>query len=97
MDKIFKDAGKDIMILAKVCACINSIFTLIMFLVYISDGRVEIALFILFVGIFFVISAWPLYGFGQMVQEVHEIKLGLTSQVNTSGSGFTADDELPEL
>lgn len=86
---MFSYIGKKIMRLAKLCVFAMPAVTLLVFFVMLSTGSRYIWL-CLFVGVLLSILAWPLYGFGQLVQDVHDLHLSL-------GHSNLREDDLPHL
>lgn len=72
---MFNDVGKKIMVWAKVLCWIYIIAGIISFLLFgIQEEEWGIAFGCLLGGFAFVVSAWFLYGFGQMVDDIHSIR-----------------------
>ena len=91
---MYSDVGKKIMGLAKVCSWIIFISSIIICLCYIIDGWGwyidPLAWIWLGIGVLSFIASWPLYGFGQLVDDVHAMR-------NQTTAPATQNDELPEL
>lgn len=80
----FGDIGKKIKLLAKFLFVAAPVITL---LVIISGGSVWPCVI---AGVSVFLSSWLIYGFGQLVQDIHDIRLG-DKRLNNH------DDELPRL
>lgn len=90
---MFNNVGKKIMTLANVLAVLDIIGAII-----IAIAGASSAGFIGFVvgavaGVFSVIMCWPLYAFGQLVDDVHAMKTNNPDKTNVPV--FT--DDIPEL
>ncbi len=88
---MFRGIGKKIMLLAKMYALVVLAVTLIAALVLIGSGSRFVWLCLL-AGAFLFILAWPMYGFGQLVQDVHDMRL----ERGDAAAVIPADD-LPHL
>lgn len=101
---MYSNVGKKIMGLAKVCAWICLIACVITWIILICNGyenRYGDYIYIteddvygwaaLIFGVLYFVSSWPLYGFGQLIDDVH------TMREKTSEPVATLSDELPEL
>ena len=95
---MFKDVGKNIMTWAKVLWWIYLIAGIILFLVY---GPIEeewgIAFACLAGGFGFIVSAWFLYGFGQLVDDIHSIERSTRQTAVSDNVEGSAYEDLPEL
>ncbi len=88
---MFRGIGKKIMLLARVYALAVLAVTLIVALVLIGSGSKLVWLCLLAGALLFVL-AWPMYGFGQLVQDVHDMRLALGET-----SAVIPADDLPHL
>lgn len=86
---MFRDIGKKIMLLAEIYALAVLGVTAVVLLVMLSSGS-RYAWLCLLAGVLLFILAWPLYGFGQLVQDVHDMHLSL-------GHANIQEDDLPHL
>lgn len=73
---MYKNVGKKIMVLAKIQGWLGLIAGIIVFIVIVvnDSDSLPLGLIFLIAGILLYISTWALYGFGQLVEDVHEIK-----------------------
>ncbi len=101
---MFNDVGRKIMIWAKVLCWIYIIAGIIAFLLYgFQEDEWGIAFACLGGGFTFVVSAWFLYGFGQMVDDIHSLKQrevwkAYSVNADASSDASRSDyDDLPEL
>ena len=81
MEKLYTNIGGKLRTLAKICGAIG--------IVCFCIGVLILTLGIL--GLLCLISSWPLYAFGQLVDDVHKMSGGSVI------SGGSASDDLPEL
>ena len=93
MKKLFSNVGRKLQKLAGLCA-ICGIIALVVGVICMLTGwsdMVALGIALLIIGISSIIGALPLYAFGQITDDVHEIrnsfKANLTSSIN----------DLPEL
>lgn len=84
---MFNEIGKKIKLIAEIIAVLMPCITIAAVGSAIAGGSSPWAF--IFAGVFCTLMAWPLYGFGQLVQDVHNISLG-SMQINS-------DEELPNL
>ena len=90
---MYSDVGKKIMGLAIICGWICLICGALIWIIYLTDyssynntvGWIWLA-----VGVLTYISSWTVYGFGQLVDDVHAMR-------NQTTAPDTLNDELPEL
>ncbi len=88
---MFRGIGKKIMQLAQIYALVVPAVTVIAALVLIGSGSRFVWLCVL-AGAFLSLFAWPMYGFGQLVQDVHDMRL----ERGDAAAVIPADD-LPHL
>lgn len=91
---MYSEVGKKIMALAKVCGWIVLISCALIWLVILGNGDPydnTLAWVALGVGVIYFISSWPLYGFGQLIDDVHAMRERSSEPV------ATPNDELPDL
>ena len=90
---MYSEVGKKIMGLAKICGWICLICGALIWIIYLTDGNSynnTVGWIWFAVGVFHFISSWPLYGFGQLIDDVHIMR-------NQTTAPATQNDELPEL
>ena len=90
---MYSNVGKKIMDLATICGWITFVCGVLIWLGYIADGSSynnSVGWIWLGVGVAGFISSWPLYGFGQIVDDIHAMR-------NQAPASATQNDELPEL
>lgn len=94
---MYTKIGKKIQKLAEVCGIlclIVSAFALLFALAFVSNDEAEIAISafsVVISGVVGFIGSWPLYGFGQLVEDVSALRKRSESPAEI------ASDELPEL
>lgn len=84
---MFKDIGNKLCAVAKFCAVIGTIISLIgAFCVFwsIIDDFILAGIPLLVIGIVTIISAWALYAFGQVTNDIHAIKEAVCNKNNIS-------------
>lgn len=86
---MFRNIGDKIKLLAKIYACVSPVVVVVAALSLISTGS-AIALAFLVGGVLLFSLAWPLYGFGQLVQDVHGSR-------DEGGRMNLQEDDLPNL
>ena len=86
---MFDDIGKKIMHIARLSLVAFPVISLILFFVLLALA-VPGSWLCLPVGLLLTLSCFPLYGFGQLVQDVHEIRTG-------SSTISVQTDDLPSL
>ena len=95
---MFNDVGKKIMVWAKVLCWIYIIAGIIAFFVYgIQEEEWGIAFACLLGGFAFVVSAWFLYGFGQLIDDVHEMRYSEKKTEESPIADNSAYNDLPEI
>lgn len=88
---MYKNVGKKIMVLAQACGWICLIGGGIAAISFFGEDEPVAGWISLAVAAIGFISSWPLYGFGQMVDDVNAIR------GQASGASAQPADELPEL
>ncbi len=88
---MFRGIGKKIMLLAQIYALVVLAVTFIVALVLIGSGS-RLVWLCLLAGVFLFMLSWPLYGFGQLVQDVHDMRLE-----RGDASAVIPADDLPHL
>lgn len=83
--------GKKIEMVAKVCAAIGVIEMIASLIYWMSDGYYLYEALLWVPGVIVIISSWPLQGFGQMIDDIHEIKKNVTKDA------YKVENDLPEL
>lgn len=96
MNKLYKNIGNKVCKVAKLCGLIGVIGIIvgvILILVEIIDGGnyALIGTLVGASGFALIISSWPLYAFGQITNDIREIKN------NTAAGNSTVSNDLPEL
>ena len=86
---MFEDIGKKLMRTAKLCLLIFPVVMLILFIVLLALS-VPGSWLCIPIGLLLTLSCYALCGFGQLVQDVHEIRTG-------SSTIFMQEDDLPRL
>lgn len=78
MDKLYTDIGDKLKMLAKICGTVGIacgvIGILVMVVTGFDDESVILGLVSIVSGIITLVSSWPLYAFGQLVNDVSIIK-----------------------
>lgn len=92
MKKMYQNVGKKIMTLAKVCGWICLIAGILSWFILLCIGYGYMSWIGLLSGILSFVSSWPLYGFGQMVDDVNAMRKGAENTAEAAPS-----EELPEL
>ena len=86
---MYENIGNKLMLMAKLCLVAFPVVTLVLFFVLLAYS-VPGSWVCLPVGLLLTLSCFPLYGFGQLVQDVHEIR-------TTSSTIPASEDDLPSL
>ena len=80
LDKLYENVGGKVRVVAKVIGVVGCL-AMVVGLVWAigamvtgEDWAVPIALGILGGGFVFLVSSWPIYGFGQMIDDVNNIR-----------------------
>ena len=89
---MFKDVGKGIMRIAKFEGWCFFIFFAIAAIVSLFKGEGQLFFPMIFIGLFGFISAWPLYGVGQVVDDIHAIRNEVAPEKE-----IKKEEALPEL
>ena len=74
---MYKDVGKKLMSLSKVIGWIFFIICLLLWLIYLTNGESSdnwMAWSFFVGGLIGLASTWPMYAFGQLVDDIHEMK-----------------------
>lgn len=87
-----RNIGKNIKALAKVIGWIYLIASVIIFFVLLADENSLMGFIVLTSGVSLYFASWPLYGIGQIVDDVRVIR-----DANLEDKNEIASDELPEL
>ena len=90
MNRFFKDVGKSVQILGIACWIIGLIGTVVGSIL-ICDSDDILGIVTLIAGIALMLSALPIYAFGQITRDVREIKEKM------NGNLAVTFDDLPEL
>ena len=93
---MFDNIGKKIMSLAKILVVLDIIGTVILAIILVDAFYEEFlgVLVALVSGTFSVITCWPLYAFGQLVDDVHAIRYNNTA---AAAEPVVKEYEVPEL
>lgn len=93
-DKMYSNVGGKLRTLARICGIVGIVCAAICVLAEVVtmfdtfNGIVAVSGLVL--GLLCLVSSWPLYAFGQLVDDVHAIREGSTGKAPVS-------DELPDL
>ena len=87
---MYSNIGKKIMMLVKVCNLVIGVCAFIGCCVFLVNENFAGITALAIITLLCPIAFWPLYGFGQLVDDVHAIR-------NQSTEPTTQNDELPEL
>lgn len=87
---MFKNVGKKIMSFAKVYMVLGIIAAVLWSLISLFDEEIILAVIWIAAGFGFILSAWMIYAFGQIVDDVHRMTKG--DEVET-----VKTEEIPEL
>ena len=91
---MYANIGKKIMALTKICSWVTIVCSVIIWLIILADGNADnntVAWIWLGVGILYFISSWTVYGFGQLIDDVHAMR------IKSDIAAVVSNDELPEL
>ena len=95
MKEFYTNIGDKLQMLAKVCGVIGlvgaAIGVLLMLLSGFDDEAIAAGLVCIVSGIASLVSSWPLYAFGQLVNDVHSMRAGANAENRYD------DYELPEI
>lgn len=70
---MYNNIGKKIKVLAKVCGWITLIGGFLIFFILLGDYWIDEIWYIPFLALLGFISSWPLYGFGDLIENVQKI------------------------
>lgn len=87
---MYKNVGKKIMKIAQWSSLIMNGICLIAAIAWLSEEIYAGVLIAVAVGALATVASWPLYGFGQLVDDVHTMR-------NQSAEPAAQNEELPEL
>jgi hypothetical protein len=87
---MYKDIGKKIMKIAQWGSLVINGIALLASIGWCAEGLVEGALLCCGISVFCTLASWPLYGFGQLVDDIHAMR-------GQSAEPTAQNDELPEL
>lgn len=80
-DRVYSDIGNKICALAKICGVLGlivgvlgAVVLVLLTLILGDEEAIFLAPVVAVSGIAAVIASWPLYAFGQMVQDIHMIR-----------------------
>ena len=96
---MFENVGGKIKGFAQVWGWIVLIGSIIAWIAMLADEWGWISWIVLLSGLALVPSAWVIYGFGQMVEDAHDLADDVRALRNQSNApaAVVEDDELPEL
>ena len=93
MDVLFSNIGNKLMLLAKILAGIGIVcfcIAVVIEVVTLFDAFNGLLLLSMGLsGVLILVSSWPIYAFGQLVNDVHRMSAG--------GAARPAPDQLPDL
>lgn len=87
---MYNNVGKKIMKIAQWYSLVMNIICFIAAIACISNEEYTAALIAVAVGALTTVASWPVYGFGQLVDDVHALR-------GQSAEPVVQNDELPEL
>ena len=95
LNKLYSNVGGKLQVIAKICGIVGlvcaAIGLLLMLYSGFDDEMILAGVGCMVTGISCIVSSWPLYAFGQLVNDVHSMKLGANKE--TEFESF----ELPEI
>lgn len=95
---MFSNVGSNIKRLAKISAWVGCIVGVVLTIVFaVEEMAVWVILLPLIYGIGSFASAWPLYGFGQLVGDVSALRQRSEQDTAKSSAPAKAFSDLPEL
>ena len=95
---MFLDIGGKIKSLAKISAWVGCIVGVVLTIVFaVEEMAVWVILLPLIYGIGSFASAWPLYGFGQLVEDVSALRQRSEQDTAKTSAPAKAFSDLPEL
>lgn len=76
LDKLYENVGGKLRILAKIVGVIGLVLAVIGLLLMMvgESAEFDIGLVMVIAGPVLLLCSWPVYGFGQLVDDVHEIR-----------------------
>ena len=93
MKKLYSNIGDKVCKVAMVCGCIGIVCAIIGFFIWAGNSFDEIAgLILAAIGVFCLLSSWPLYAFGQITNDVHAMRTSAPAKVSAPQYS-----DLPEL
>ena len=83
---MYEDVGKKIQVLAKICGWTVLVLGVIGFFVVLTNEYVSnlLAWGSLFAGLMGLVSTWLLYGFGQLIDDIHDMRIKNKLQIQNS-------------
>ena len=87
---MYNNVGKKIMKIAQWSSLVMNVICFIAAIAWISEEIYAGVLIAVAVGALSTVASWPLYGFGQLVDDVHAMR-------NQSAEPAAQNEELPEL
>ena len=95
---MFLDIGGKIKSLAKISAWVGCIVGVVLTIIFaVEEMAVWVILLPLIYGIGSFASAWPLYGFGQLVEDVSALRQRAEQDTAKTSAPAKAFSDLPEL
>ena len=91
---MYNNVGKKIMVLAQILGWVGLIAGIITWIVLLSNYEKVGGWLSLLGGILSFVFSWFMYGFGQLVQDVHDKSVQLKADVDVKR---TSTNELPDL
>lgn len=88
---MYKNVGTKIMALAQICGWLCLFAGVIAWINFLGNGDSGIGWISLLIGVVGLLFSWPLYGFGQMVDDIKAMRNGTEKPAEASS------EELPEL
>ncbi len=89
---MFNDVGKGIMRIAKFEGWCVFLFFVVAAFYSLFKGEGQLFFPMIFIGLFGFISAWPLYGIGQVVDDIHAMRMQISPEKE-----IKKEEPLPEL
>lgn len=96
---MYENIGNKIKTLAQILGWLVLIAGIITWIVMLADGWGGISFIALAAGLVCFASSWFVYGFGQLVEDAHDLSNDVRALRNQSNEPIAVveDDELPEL
>lgn len=95
LNKLYSNVGGKLQLIAKICGVVGlvcaAIGILVMLLTGFDDEALLAGIICVVAGISCIVSSWPLYAFGQLVNDVHDMRS------NTKNEPDFEPVELPEI